>query len=72
VTQDKFESLKAAEIRDKSDHELAKLSSDLEAEFFSLRFRSGSGQLKQTANIKKARRNLARIKTIQRERAMKS
>ena len=59
------------EVREKSDAELAKMVGDLEEELFRLRFRKGAGQLKQTANIRKTRRDLARVKTTQRERALK-
>jgi len=59
------------EIREKTDVELAKLASELEGELFNLRFRLGAGQLKQTANIRKTRRELARVNTIVRERAAK-
>ena len=60
-----------SEVRDKSDVELVKLTADLEEELFRLRFRKGAGQLKQTANIRKTKRDLARVKTTQRERALK-
>lgn len=60
-----------SDVREKTDVELAKLVSDLEGELFGLRFRKGAGQLKQTTNIKNVRRDLARVKTIQRERALK-
>ena len=62
--------MKPSEVRDKTVAELAKLSTELEEEIWRLRFRKGSGQLKETANIKKARRDLARVKTILRERAL--
>ena len=60
-----------SDVREKTDVELAKLVSDQEGELFGLRFRKGAGQLKQTTNIKNVRRDLARVKTIQRERALK-
>lgn len=60
-----------SDVREKTDVELAKLILDLEGELFGLRFRKGAGQLKQTTNIKNVRRDLARVKTIQRERALK-
>ena len=63
--------MKPNEVREKSREELAKLAAQLEEEIFRLRFRKGAGQLKQTTNIKNVRRDLARVKTIQRERALK-
>ena len=62
--------LEAKEIREKSEPELAKLAGELEEELFGLRFRKGAGQLKQTANIRHARRCLARVKTVLREREL--
>ena len=62
--------MKPGEIRDRSDAELAKLEAELEEEVFRLRFKLGSGQLKQTSAIRKARRDLARVKTIMRERRL--
>jgi len=59
--------LSAKDIRDKSPQELDKLVGELEEELFRLRFRKGSGQLKQTTNIRHARRCLARVKTVLRE-----
>jgi len=60
--------LKPADVRDKTIGELKKLADQLESEFFQLSFRRGSGQLKQTADIKKKRRDLARVKTILRQK----
>lgn len=61
-----------SEVRDKSADELKKLSLELEEEVFKLKFRKKAGQLQQTANIKKARRDLARVNTIMRERELKA
>ncbi len=55
-------------MRVKSTEELSKFSQDLQEEVFRLRFRKGAGQLKQTANIRKTQRDLARVKTILVER----
>lgn len=63
--------MKPGEVRDKSDAELKKLAVELEEEVFRLKFRKGSGELKQPTNIKKTRRVLARVKTVQRERVIK-
>lgn len=57
-----------SDVRDKSSEELAKLAVELEEEVFRLRFRRNASQLKQTANVSKARRDLARVKTVMRER----
>lgn len=62
--------MKPGDIREKSEHELAKLSHDLEGEFFTLRFKKGAGQLKQTSSLSKTRRDLARVRTVIREREL--
>jgi large subunit ribosomal protein L29 len=56
--------VKPNEVREKSVDELTKMRGEMEEEIFRLRFRKNSGQLKQTANIKKVRRDLARVNTI--------
>lgn len=60
--------MKPSELRDRTDGELVKKAAELKEEIFRLRFRSEAGQLTQTANIKKARKDLARVKTVARER----
>lgn len=56
--------MKPNEVREKTVDELTKMRGEMEEEIFRLRFRKNSGQLKQTANIKKVRRDLARVNTI--------
>jgi large subunit ribosomal protein L29 len=60
--------MKAAEFRamslDQLDDELAKLKK----EQFNLRFQAASGQLENTARVRQVRRDIARIKTIARQR----
>ncbi len=60
--------MKPSEIREKTAEELSKKTGELKEEIFRLKFRSSINQLKQTANIKKARKDLARVKTIERQR----
>ena len=63
--------MKAIELREKSVEELnAELLSNLE-EQFKLRMQSSSGQQVQTHLFKETRRNVARIKTILKEKAGK-
>lgn len=58
----------ASEFRDMSldqlDDELVKLK----REQFNLRFQAASGQLENTARVRQVRRNIARVKTIAREK----
>nr|PZN85283.1 MAG: 50S ribosomal protein L29 [Pseudomonadota bacterium] len=60
--------MKAAEIRsmtlDQLNDELVKLKK----EQFNLRFQAASGQLENTARVRQVRRDIARIKTIMREK----
>ena len=60
------------EVRNKSDQELQKLGGELKEDVFRLRFRSKASQLKQTSNIRKTKRELARVMTILRERELKN
>jgi large subunit ribosomal protein L29 len=64
--------LKPVEVKEKTTNELVRLTSDLEGEIFKLRFRLNSGQLKSTSDIKKKRRDLARVKTVLRQRELES
>ena len=47
----------------KSIDELAQLEADLAAKRFTLRFQHAVGQVENTAEIRKTRRELARVKT---------
>ncbi|GGA80721.1 MULTISPECIES: 50S ribosomal protein L29 [Brucella] len=64
--------MKAAEVRlqtvDQMNDELAKLKK----EQFNLRFQKATGQLEKTARVKQVRRDIARIKTIARQKAAES
>lgn len=58
----------ATELRAKNTDELDGQLSDLKKEQFNLRFQQASGQLTDTAQFRRVRRNIARIRTILRER----
>ena len=60
--------MKPSEVRDKTSEELARKAAELKEEIFRLKFRAKTGQLAQTTNIKKAKTDLARVKTVARER----
>ena len=62
--------MKAKEIRQMSEKELNTKISDLKAELFNLRFQLATGQLDNPMSIKKVRKDLARVKTIVREREL--
>jgi large subunit ribosomal protein L29 len=60
--------MKAADVRVKTDDELAEQLDLLGKEIFNLRFQRANGQLENTARVRQARRDIARIKTIVGER----
>jgi large subunit ribosomal protein L29 len=60
--------MKAADIRAKTDDELGDQLDLLGKEVFNLRFQRANGQLENTARVRTARRDIARIKTILGER----
>lgn len=60
--------MKAAEIRDMSLDQLGDELAKLKKEQFNLRFQAASGQLENTARVRQVRRDVARIKTIVRQK----
>ena len=56
--------MKAAELREKSAEELQNMLLDELRAQFNLRMQQGTGQLAQPSEMKKTRKNIARIKTI--------
>ena len=64
--------MKAEEIRDLSGEEIADKIDAAREELFRLRFRSATQQLEDPALIRKLRRDIARMKTILRQREMAS
>lgn len=61
--------MKASELRQKNDADLAKELLDLRKAQFSLRMQLATQQLNNTSQLGKVRKDVARIKTIQREKA---
>lgn len=64
--------MKASEMRDLSALELDSKLSDLKDELFKLRFQQAINQLDNPMRIKAVKKDIARIKTIQRENSLKS
>jgi len=62
--------LKAEEIRALKIEELAKQLEEARQELFNLRFRAATRQLVNHREIPRVRRNIARLKTIIREREL--
>ncbi|MBS1260794.1 MAG: 50S ribosomal protein L29 [Calditrichaeota bacterium] len=61
---------KTEDLRELGVDELAARLSDAEEELANLRFQLGSGQLENTVSVRYARRQVARIKTLIREREL--
>ncbi|MEJ2588131.1 MAG: 50S ribosomal protein L29 [Deltaproteobacteria bacterium] len=59
--------MKAKELRELAAEELQEKEKGAKQELFNLRFQKATGQLGNTAAIKNAKRELARIKTVRRE-----
>ncbi len=60
---------KVDDMRVKSDDQLGGDLAQLKREAFNLRFQAATNQLERPARIKEVRRDIARIKTLQNERA---
>ena len=60
--------MNARELRARGDDELRKELVDLHREAFNLRMQKGMGQMSRPSQIKKVRRDIARVKTILSER----
>jgi len=63
--------MKARELRELSDDELRQKGQELVEELFNLRFQLATGQIENVGRITAVRRDIARVKTIQRERQMR-
>ena len=62
--------MKASELRDMDDRELSKHVAEMRKEVFGLRFSNATGELDNTAGLGHARRDLARVLTVAREREL--
>ncbi len=60
--------MKAKEVRDLSVNELEVRLDELKEELFNLRFQLATGQLDNPMRISAVRKNIARVKTVMRER----
>jgi len=58
------------EFRGMSDEQLTVTLKDIEKHLFQLRFQSATDRLETPSEIRKAKRDIARIKTIQREKEL--
>ena len=60
---------KVEDLRQKSDDQLAEELVEMKREQFNLRFQTATNQLEAPARIREVRRTIAKIKTLQTERA---
>ena len=56
--------MKAEELKGKTTDELKKMLLDMRKEQFNLRFQLSGGQLENTVQMRKIRRDIARVKTF--------
>jgi large subunit ribosomal protein L29 len=63
--------MRARDMRDLTNDELVQRLADTRQELFNLRFQSVTGALENTARLKLAKREIARILTVQHERNAK-
>lgn len=63
--------MKAADFREMNNEEINKKIEDLKAELFHLRFQHATNQLENAQKLVEVRRDIARAKTILREKEIK-
>lgn len=61
--------MKASELRDLDVEGLTARASEIEDQLFRMRVKKAMGQLEKPVALRDARRNLARVKTVLREKA---
>ena len=64
--------MKANKFRDLSNDALAEREKELKPELFNLRFQSATGQRNNPQRISECKKDIARVKTIIRERELKA
>ena len=62
--------MKASELRELGEEELKEKKRELSQELFNLRFQKATGQLGNTAMIPKTKRDIARVETVLKEKAI--
>ena len=64
--------MKASELKNLSTQELAAKEKELKEELFNLRFQLATGQLTNPQRMRECKKDVARVKTIIRERELKA
>jgi len=62
--------MKAKDLAELSSQELTAKLASLKDELFNLRFQLATGQLENPMRIREVKRNIARVKTIQRQKEL--
>ena len=62
--------MKASEVRELSADEMRRKVDELEEELFNLKFQLEIGQLENSAKLKQTKRDIARVRTIIRQREL--
>ncbi len=62
--------MRARQLRELSDEELDRKMAETRQELFNLRFQSATGALENSARLRLAKREIARILTVKNEREM--
>jgi len=57
------------ELRTRTDDQLVEQLAELKREQFNLRFQAATNQIEKPSRVREVRRNIARIRTLQTERA---
>ncbi|MEE0767412.1 MAG: 50S ribosomal protein L29 [Oscillospiraceae bacterium] len=64
--------MKASELKNLSTQELAAKEKELKEELFNLRFQLATGQLTNPQRMRECKKDVARVKTLIRERELKA
>lgn len=62
--------MKISEIRDRTDDELKGLAEQLAEDLYRMRVNKATNQLEDTSSLRRMRREFARVRTVQRQRAL--
>jgi large subunit ribosomal protein L29 len=62
--------MRATDIRNLNEAEMARKLDEAHQELFNLRFQYSTGQLKNTARLSQVKREIARLRTVLREREL--
>ena len=61
--------MKTSDLRPQTDDQLSTALGELKREQFNLRFQAATGQMEKPSRVREVRRTIAKIKTLQTQRA---